>query len=237
VKLNVKLNSNSPTGYKKTEKMKQKFFILGVLFSLMISENHLYAQVRHSHEIVLGNLQIKDRYNVGMVFNGVQLEYRYGALWTINKHEILYQPKLGFGAVFNRKILGLQLPKFAPVNLTWAIRFYEQNGHIIKAGANLITDYSYQLYPDLQTGHLFWSSEIGISPVMQYTYQWGSKRIGVYAQNSLLGFTSHKPEYNSYWFSLKAKEWFVEPHKNMKFGSYDKYKMLTRIHTYIHFCS
>jgi len=192
----------------------------------MTSQSFLYGQVKHSHELVLGNLQIKDRYNIGLVFNGVQLEYRYGALWEINTHKIFYQPKLGFGAVFNRGITGFQA-KITPINATWIIRIYEQNGHTIKAGANLTTDYSYQVYPDLNGARLFWTSEIGISPVMQYNYQWKTKRIGVYVQNSLFGFTSHTPKYEPYWFSFTAKEWVVEPHKNLKFGSYNRYNHTT----------
>jgi hypothetical protein len=187
----------------------------------------LNAQIKHSHEVVFGNLQIKEQRNSGMVFNGIQLEYRYGVLWKINKHEMLYQPKLGLGIGFNRGMIGLQLPKIAPINVTWLARCYEQNGHTIKAGANLITDYSYQLYPDLHIGSLFFASEIGISPVFRYNYQWSKRRFGIYLQNSLFGFTSHTQEYDSYWFSLKAREWFVEPHKNLKFGSFDKYNHTT----------
>jgi hypothetical protein len=123
--------------------------------------------------------------------------------------------------------MGLQLPKIAPINLTWTMRCYEKNGHTIKVGANLITDYNYQLYPDLQMGYLFYASEIGISPVFRYNYQWNNRRIGVYLQNSLFGFASHTQKYDSYWFSLKAREWFVEPHKNLKFGSCDKYNHTT----------
>ena len=200
--------------------MERILFILGVLFSIVFSQN-LYSQKR-SHEFVVGNLQLKEEYNLGMVFSGVQLEYRYGFLWEINNHEILYQPKLGAGIVFSRGMSALQLPKIVPVNATWTMRFFEQNGHTIKGGANLITDYSYQWYPYLHSGRLFWMSEIGISPVVRYQYQWETKRIGVYVQNSLFGFTSHTQEYDPYWFSI-MDNWIAEPHKNMKFGSYNTY--------------
>ena len=205
--------------------MKKLFFPIGVLFLLM--NNSLEAQVRHSHEVVLGSLQVKEQRNSGMVFSGVQIEYRYGALWNINKYEVFYQPRLGAGIGFSRGMMGLQLPKIAPINLTWTMRFYEQNGHTIKAGANLIADYSYQLYPYLQMGHLFYASEIGVSPVFRYNYQWKNRRIGGYLQNSLFGFTAHSQKYDSYWFSFKAKEWLAEPHKNLKFGSFDKYNHTT----------
>jgi hypothetical protein len=62
--------------------MKKLFFTSVLLFSLMAYP--LNAQVKHSHEVVLGSLQLKDEFNLGMVFSGVQLEYRYGAQWKIN---------------------------------------------------------------------------------------------------------------------------------------------------------
>ena len=206
--------------------MKKCLKFVFVSFWLIITLNPLHSQVKQSHTIAVGFLQLKDQFNFGMIFNGVQLEYRYGLRWNINDHEILYQPKLNFGIGFNRGIMGFQM-KLAPINVTWTMPFYKQNGHTIRGGANLTADYSYQVYPDLHIGHLFWASEIGISPVVQYSYQWENRRIGVNVQNSLLGFTSHTQEVEPYWFSLKAREWFVTPHENMKFGSFDKYNHTT----------
>ncbi len=124
------------------------FFTVGILFSIMISHNPLYAKAKlskakQSHEIVLGSLQLKERFNLGMVFSGVQLEYRYGLQWEFDKHNIRYQPKLGAGVAFNRGMLGVQI-HFAPVNVAWTLPLYEKNGHTIKAGTNLMTDYNYR---------------------------------------------------------------------------------------------
>ena len=203
--------------------MKKLFFTAGVLFSLMIYP--LNAQVRHSHEVVLGSLQLKEGYNLGMVFNGAQLEYRYGVHWRINSHEIVYQPELGVGLAFRRGMIGGQI-HFAPVNVTWTMPFYEQNGHTIRGGANLITDYNYHYY-ELNDGPLFWTAEIGIAPVLRYGYQWNNKRINIGLQNSLLGFVSHKQGYDPYLFSFTWKDFVVEPNKNLKFGSFNRYNHTT----------
>jgi hypothetical protein len=47
------------------------------LFWFIISLNPLYSQMRQSHSIALGFLQLKDGFNLGMVFNGANLEYRH----------------------------------------------------------------------------------------------------------------------------------------------------------------
>jgi len=193
-----------------------------VLFWLIVALNPIYGQVKQSHTIVLGFLQLKDQANLGMVFNGVQLEYRYGLTWAIQEHEITYQPKLGLGVGFNRRMFGVQL-KFAPVNVSWTMPFYNQNGHTIRVGANFSTDYSWQIYQPLQSGHLFYVSEIGVSPIIKYNYQWDNKRIGISIQNSLFGFTSHKQQLDPYWVSWDAREWIIAPHENMKFGTFNNY--------------
>ena len=205
--------------------MKNKFSI-GILFSIMILSNSLYAKaeqsnVKQSHEIVLGSLQIKEQYNLGMVFSGVQFEYRYGLLWEFDKHEIRYQPKLGAGAAFNRGMLGVQI-HFAPVNVTWALSLYEKNGHTIKAGVNFITDYNYHYY-QLNDGPLFWTAEIGISPILHYGYQWDNKRINLSLQNSLFGFTSHRQGYDPYFWCFTWRDFVIDPNKNLKFGSFNHY--------------
>jgi hypothetical protein len=204
--------------------MKKLFFTAVVLFSLMVYQ--LNAQVKHSHEVVLGSLQLKEGYNLGMVFSGAQLEYRYGAHWNINNHEIVYQPQLGAGLVFKRGMVGGQI-HFAPVNVTWIMQFYEKNGHTLRGGANFITDYNYHYY-DLHDGPLFWTAEIGISPTFSYSYQWSNKRITVGLQNSLLGFNAHRQqEYDPYEWLFTWKDFVVEPHKNLKFGSFNHYNHTT----------
>ena len=195
------------------------------LFWLFIVINPIHSQVKQSHSIVLGFLQLKDESNLGMVFNGVQLEYRYGLQWNINDHEILYQPKIGFGLAFNRGMIGGQI-HIAPVNVTWTMPIFERNGHTIRAGANFVTDYNYHYY-ELNDGPLFWTAEIGISPIIRYSFQWNNKRINAGLQNSLIGFTSHRQGYDPYFWSFNWKDFIVEPNKNLKFGSFNHYNHTT----------
>ena len=198
----------------------QKYVL--ILFWLFLAVNPLYTQVVQTHNIVTGFFQLKDQLNLGMVFSGAQLEYRYGIQWKISNHQILYQPRLGIGAAFNREMPGVQI-HIAPVNVTWAMRFFEQKGHTIKGGLNFMGDYNYQAYPFLHDAHMFWNTEIGISPVVQYSFQWKNRRISAVMQNSLFGFVSHIQKYDPHYYSVEAKEFFVKPHKDLEFGSYNNY--------------
>jgi len=204
------------------EKIIGKFLLLW----LFLATHPLYSQITHSHSIVLGFLQLKDQSNLGMVFDGGQLEYRYGLQWKINEHEIIYQPKLGAGVGFNHELEAAQI-HIAPVNATWTMPFYEQNGHTIRGGTNFATDYNYQVYIDFHSTNLFWTNEIGFSPIIRYSYQWDSKRINANLQNSLFGFTSHCQGYDSHFRSTYPRDFFVKPHEELRFGSFNDYNHTT----------
>ena len=193
-----------------------------VFLWLTMMVNPLHSQVKHTHDLVLGNIQLKDGNDLGIVFKGFQLEYRYGIHWKINVHEIRYQPKLGFGIATNRGMLNAPV-HLAPINVTWTMPVSEQNGKAFRVGANLMNDYHYVLYSELHDGPIFWTAEISLSPVVYYSYQWNNKRIGVGLQNSILGFSSHRQGYEPYSFLFTWKDFVVDPHKAMKFGSFDKY--------------
>ena len=202
--------------------MKRTSKYIVVLFWLVIGLNPLYSQINHSHNIIISFLQLKEHFNLGMVFNGVQLEYRYGLTWKIREHEILYQPKLGFGVGFNHGLIATQI-HIAPISVTWTMPFYEQNGHTLRGGANFITDYNYQKYNEFHFTNLFWTSEIGLSSVIRYSYQWNNKRINANWLNSLFGFTSHCQGYDSIFRDVFPDNVFVKPHEDMKFGSFNEY--------------
>jgi len=192
-----------------------------LIFLIVTTLISINGQAKKSHDIVPGFLQIKDQLNLGMVFNCGQLEYRFGLQWTIQeKHEIFYQPKLGV-AIGASRFSGMECHQIhiAPINLTWTMPVNEQ----IRAGANFITDYNYQLWEDLHDAPLFWNCEIGISPVISYSFQWDDKKIKADLKNSLLGFTSHRQGYDPYFWQKTFKDAFVKPHEDLKFGSFNNY--------------
>ena len=189
-----------------------------VLFLFITALAPLHGQVRQTHSIVLGFLQIRDQFNLGMVFNGIQLEYRYGVLWKIYDTEMLFQPKIAVGAAFNRGITGIQI-RCVPVNVTWIMPFYESAQHSLKGGFTVTGDYSFQMYPGLHNGHLFWMTEIGFSPLVYYGYQWEKSKISFNLQEFLFGFTSHTRKNDPYFYSLKIGDFFLKPYEDMRFGS------------------
>jgi hypothetical protein len=105
--------------------------------------------------------------SIVFINKGVQ-QLKMSLQWEANDHEILYQPKLGFGVGFNHGLTAAQI-HITPVNVTWTMLFYEQNGHTIRGGTNFVADYNYQAYINFHSTNLFWTNEIGFSPVIRYS--------------------------------------------------------------------
>ena len=201
--------------------IKKILFISAVIFHTLLS-NEVYSQSRNRIAISTGFLQIKDDFNQGMVFGGAMINSQYQRSWNFSSIELQYKPKITLGAPLDKGIVAIHI-NFAPVDISCLRSVYNTEQHLVKAGLNFATNYSYQLYPDLHAGRMFWFGEIGFSPVIQYTYQWSKSIIGINLQNSLFGFVSRPTDYNPYFYSLKFTDFFTNPHKNMQFGSFDNY--------------
>jgi len=201
--------------------IKKILFILLVISYALLS-NEAYSQSKNRIAISTGFLQIKDDFNQGMVFDGAMINFQYQRSWNFSSVELLYKPKIALGMPFDKGIMAVNID-FAPIDISCFAPVYNSEQQSIEIGLNFATNYSYQSYPDLHAGRLFWFSEIGLSPVVKYRYRWSESIIGVNLQNSLLGFVSRPTDYNPYFYSLKLTDFFTNPHKDMQFGSFNKY--------------
>jgi hypothetical protein len=195
------------------------FFTFCILLLLI---TNCPAQSKNEISIYAGFVQLKDEFNQGMVYNGPQIGVQYQRNWFFEKWELRYNPKIAYGLLFTRK-MDLSNINIVPVDFLGIVPVYQKDGHTLRVGLNFATNYSYQMYSSQHMSNLFWYSEIGIAPCIEYTYQWKQSKIRLFVQNSLLGFVSHTESIGHYFYSYKFSDFFVRPHQNMKFGSFDKY--------------
>lgn len=201
--------------------IKEILFVLAITAFLFFS-NRVYSQDKNSIAVSTGFLQIKDDFNQGMVYNGPMINVQYQRLWDFSVVELQYKPKIALGVPFNRGMIAINI-NFVPIDFSCLKSVYKSEQHLVKVGLNFTTNYSYQSYPDFQNARLFWFGEIGFSPIIEYKYKWGNRAVGVNLQNSLFGFVSRTKEYNPYFYSFQFSDFFISPHSNMQFGSFDKY--------------
>ena len=199
--------------------------------SLFFSTNCL-AQYKNEFSIYAGFLQLKEELNQSMVYNGPQIGFYYRRNWFFEKWDLRYKPKIALGVPFNRGMMAVNI-NFVPVDVSGITTAYQKDNHKIELGLNFATNYSYQAYPDQHSGNLFWYGEIGIAPCVEYTHQWKQSKIKVFLQNSIAGFVSHTESISPYFYSLKFSDFFTQPHKNIRFGSFDKYEHLNASIEYV----
>ncbi|MCL2290055.1 MAG: hypothetical protein FWC34_05035 [Bacteroidetes bacterium] len=201
--------------------MRQKILFL-TLCALLFSTTPCFPQPKNEFSISAGFSQLKDEFNQGLVYNGPQISVQYQRNWLFEKWELRYKPKFACGLLFNRK-MDVSNINFVPVDFSGIVTVFQKDGHTFRVGLNLATNYSYQMYSSQHMSNLFWYSEVGIAPCVEYTYQWKQSKIKLFVQNSLAGFVSRTESIGHYFYSFKFADFFVRPHQNMKFGSFDKY--------------
>jgi len=200
---------------------KKLLFYIFITCQLFLS-NEIFAQKQNEIALSLGTAQIKDNFNNGIVFTGAQISFDYQYSYVFSTIELAYNPKIALGIPFSRGMIAVNL-NFVPIDISAYKPILKSDKHIVKIGVNFATNYGYQSYAGLHAARLFWVGEIGIAPAIQYAHQWKQSRIEINVQNSVLGFVSHTERYAPYFYSLKFSDFFVRPHQNMKFGSFDKY--------------
>ena len=212
------------------QKQLKKVFI--TFFILLFFSINCFAQKKNEITVYTGFIQLKESLNQGMVYKGPQIGFDYQRNCFFDKWELRYKPKIAVGANFNRKMIGANF-HFVPINFTGIAPVFQKEKHTLRVGGDFVTNYGYQFYPKQLGAHLFWFSEISISPCVEYEYQWNQSKIKVFLQNSIAGFVSHKEKLPHYFYSLTFSDFVITPHRNMKFGSFDKYEHLNATIEYI----
>lgn len=201
------------------------FCVIAIL--LFLPSEQLFSQNKNKITVLAGVEQLKDEFNYGLVFTGPQLQFQYQYCWDLSVVTLGYNLKIGLGVPFSRKMAAVNID-FSPIDFSCFARLHESEFHSLKAGLILSTNYYYQVYANLQNNHLFWFGEIGLSPAIQYEYRWKEQSVKFIVRNSVLGFVSRPTRNDPYFYSLKFSDFFVRPHENLQFGSFDKYN-----HTYL----
>jgi hypothetical protein len=161
--------------------------------------------------------QIKDAYNYGLVFSGPALELYYSNTRPLGQKTLNYQCGLGFGLLFN-KDAGFNA-RFTPLKL--ALIFPTPHFSI---GPYLSTHYQWQLYPEVQSGHMFWFTSMEIGPQLSTSFPLFSGKLELTASTALAGLTS-RPSRNTetYFYSLRLGDFIKNAHNELDAGTLDQF--------------
>lgn len=166
--------------------------------------------------------QIQEKFNNDMVFEGPTFSLNYSYQNIDSERAIIFSPTLGVSILDNRGILGISVD-ISPINIYYGFIISNSDDYKLYIGPQLKASYSLQLYPDLQSGLDFWTTNFSLAPNLYFEYPNGEDLLTANIAISMLNVTSRPPASRDYYFfSLKVSDFISDLHSNMKFGSINR---------------
>ena len=166
--------------------------------------------------------QIQEKFNNDMVFEGPTFSLNYSYQNIDSERALIFSPTLGVSILDNRGILGISVD-ISPINIYYGYRISNSDDYKLYIGPQLKASYSLQLYPDLQSGLDFWTTNFSLAPNLYFEYPSGEDLLTANIAISALNVTSRPPASRDYYFfSLKVSDFISDLHSNMKFGSINR---------------
>lgn len=206
----------------KSKKYKIKWIVLLVTLIFIANLTAQDSLRFNTHSLTLKTqfFQIKDKLNYGLVFNGLNLVGRYSLEKSLGKTMFIYTPEFSFGVNYNKGI-GLSWG-FVPIDFFYGYKIKKSVTRPLIIGAYFCTNYNWQLYPELQSGHMYWFTSIEIGPQLILSLPIRNRKIKITFSNSLAGLNSRPaPATETYFYSLRFSDFVSNAHSNLQFGSYN----------------
>lgn len=197
----------------KTNRMFQLF--MGMMFSVSSFAQQGRFLKTHSISLEPGFIQVKDRFNYGLTYNGVCLKSDYTFSLTSGRTRISYEGGLGLGLASNH---GAGLLLFLkPADIHFWIKAIEVGSVQVAAGPYATAFYSWQLYPDLQSGSLFWLSSYELGPTISLSFPVSGRNLTLLASGAVISLNSRPvPATESYFYSSTLADFFQMPNTQLR---------------------
>lgn len=166
-----------------------------------------------------GFFQVKDEKNYGLVFNGGMLNTSYLLRRHSGNHLFNYKVDFGFGPSFAKGIAGINF-KLNPVKIDYCFRLAGNSSFSLYLGPYAGINYQFQLYPELQSGHMLWFTFYDLEPRLILKAEPWEQQFRFSFAAALVGLVSRSVEMNEvYYYSLNVFEIIGNMHSHFKAGS------------------
>jgi hypothetical protein len=175
-------------------------------------------KLHHSISFKPSFIQIKDEFNYGLVHNGLDLAGEYSMSLSGERYLFEYKAALCFGANYKQG-LGLAW-SFKPFDLFYSFRLNNNPSIQLTLGPYSAGYYMWQLYPELQSGKMFWLSSYEVGPRFRISLPLKERILHLSVSSSLTSLNS-RPEMTTeeYYYSLTFADFVGNPHSNMSLAS------------------
>jgi hypothetical protein len=111
-----------------------------------------------------------------------------------------------------------------PFDFFYGFRLNNNPDMPMTLGPYLSGYYKWFLYPELQSGHMFWLSSHELGPRFQISLPVKSRLLNISLATSLASLNSRPvAQTEQYYYSLTLSDFVSNPHSNMSFGSVNLY--------------
>ena len=114
---------------------------------------------------------------------------------------------------------------FKPFDLFYGFKLNNNPDLVLTLGPYLSGYYKWQLYPELQSGHMLWFSSYEIGPELWASIPLEGRLLSVSIASSLISLNSrpqNSPE--TYFYSLTLSDFVSNVHSDMSFGSLNSFQ-------------
>ena len=164
---------------------------------------------------------LKDEYSFGHVFKGPNFSLGYNQLRQSIYGFSRYEAAFTVGAAFGGGTTGINL-QFKPLDLTGGWPLIDDNDLSLYLGAYVAMNYYLQIYPELESGHVFWFTFIDAGPRIILETNIKKQKLRFQFANSIVGLAS-RPDglEDTYYHELHAVDIISNMHSNLKPGSFN----------------
>jgi hypothetical protein len=168
-----------------------------------------------------GFFQLKDGKNYGLVFNGGMVNTSYSLRIHPRNQLLNYRVDFGFGPSFAKGIAGMNF-KLNPINIDYCFRIAGNDSYRLYLGPYAGMNYQFQLYPELQSGHMLWFTFYDVGPRLILDADVSGQVFHVSFSTAVGGLVSRPVEMNEeYYYSLALADIIRNLHSNFTAGSLD----------------
>lgn len=166
--------------------------------------------------------QVKDDFNYGLVFRGMDITLGYAFIKSSDQAMITYQGSFAFGKNYNSGVG--EYWSIKPLDSYYGYRTRISRKKSLYAGPFIALQYRWHFYPDLQSGHMFWFTTMEAGPRLIFEMPCKSGNIRITLSNSLAGWASRPvPMTETTFYSLKFREFADNGNSNLRFGSFNRF--------------
>ncbi|MFO7889873.1 MAG: hypothetical protein R6V04_05995 [bacterium] len=176
------------------------------------NKQFIHLKLQHS--------QTKDTFTYGLVFKGVNFVIGYSLIKKTEQRIFFCSPDLTLGINSNKGV-GLSF-QFTPIDLGYGFQLNDSKISPVFLGPSVATHYRWNLYPEIQSGQMYWFTSIELGSTLIVQHPWKKMLWKVTLTNSLAGWCSRNPPCTEkYFFSLKFSDFIHNAHSHFKFGSFN----------------